>query len=74
MDTDTTQQLHDVLVEHWSLPAETVPTQGALLVALTARVQSLIERTPHKLATAMYTLDVSEEKFEAASNLPDLED
>ena len=74
MDSENSQQLLDTLVERWSVPEETVLSDEGLLAALTARVQEMIERTPSKLATAMYTLDVSEEKFEAASQLPDLED
>ncbi len=75
MNTENTQEdLQAALVSNWSVPAETVATHDALLAALTARVQDLIEHRPHKLTTAMYTLDVSEEKFTAAIALPDLED
>ena len=74
MDMDDSQQLHTVLVENWSLPEDTLPTQDTLLVALTARVQDMIATRPHKLGYAMYALDVSEEKFESALTLPDLED
>jgi hypothetical protein len=67
------EQLHEALVEHWRLPEETVPTEAALLTALAVRVQDLMLHQPQKLSTAMYTLDVSEIKFERALTLPDIE-
>ena len=57
MDTEKTdEQLHEALVEHWHLPESTVPTEAALLTALSARVQDLMLHRPTKLSTAMYTL------------------
>jgi hypothetical protein len=74
MDIEKTDEhLYEVLVEHWRLPASTVPTEAALLTALSARVQDLMLHRPHKLTTAMYTLDISEEKFAQSLALPDIE-
>ena len=51
-------------MEHWALPTETTPSQDALLIAMSARVLDLMLHRPQKLTTALYTLDVSETKFE----------
>ena len=62
--------LHQALVESWALPAETHASLDRLLAALGQRVAQLLKSDPHKLSVAMYTLDISEDRFRDAMHLP----
>src|SRR5689334_21839829 len=68
---------HDALVQDWNI----VPVVGeradfgrdALLEALKKRVLYLIQHNFNRLMTAMYILDVEEDRFKAAMAVPGLE-
>jgi hypothetical protein len=67
-------RLRGTLVADWSLSTETRPTMSLLLEALAKRVQILLDDDFNKLTTAMYTLDISEERFSAAMNIVEFEE
>lgn len=66
-------RLHEVLVADWALPEEVRPTIEEFLAALAGRVRELLERDLNRLTTAMYTLDIDEERFGTAMHLPGIE-
>lgn len=65
------QNLQKALVTNWALSADTPPVPHDLLEALALRVQDLFDQDFNKLTTAMYTLDISEPKFNTALDLSD---
>ncbi|MBI5092250.1 MAG: hypothetical protein HZB26_07355 [Candidatus Hydrogenedentes bacterium] len=64
----------DALVQNWSIVPVAPETEGfgreALLEALKQRVLYLIQHDFNRLMTAMYILDVAEERFKAAMATP----
>ena len=73
-DNENLSQLHKALISNWAVSENTELSMHELLEALSLRVQYLYDRDFDKLTTAMYTLDVDESRFNAALDLPELED
>ena len=70
MDRDATLNgLRDALVRQWEVAEGTEPQRDLLLAALAERVQELFDRDSDRLTSAMYTLDIDEERFGAAMGL-----
>ena len=65
--------LQEALVENWAVSKDTPPATHDLLEALALRVQELFDKDFNKLTTAMYTLDISESKFNTALDLSEPE-
>ena len=70
---DRLHQLHTVLVTDWALPETVLPTMEQFLNALAERVRTLLNSDVNRLTTAMYTLDIDEERFNTAMHLPGLD-
>jgi hypothetical protein len=64
-------RLSDALVANWALPENKQPSLHSFLEALAARVQELMDNDFDRLTTAMYTLDIDEDRFGGAMRLPD---
>jgi hypothetical protein len=69
-DSDALDSLRHALVHGWSLPGDVQPSLDRLLAALAERVRQLLDSDSSNLATAMYTLDIDELRFQTAMNLP----
>lgn len=73
-DLDATQE---ALVQNWSIVPVAPESEGfgreALLEALRHRILYLIQHDFNKLMTAMYILDVSEDRFKTAMATPGLD-
>lgn len=70
MDDPDYADTHEALVQDWSIvpvpPGEEHSGREALLLALKNRVRYLMQHDFNRLMTAMYILDVEEERFKAA--------
>jgi len=65
------EQLHEALITDWALSEDTRPSMEKLLEALSGRIQELLDTDMNRLTTAMYTLDIDEERFGAAMGVSD---
>ena len=74
-DSQPSDDAQRELIARWHLSeglAKNVPSDyNALLEALTHRVHHLMTRDMQRLLTAMYVLDIGEERFRAAMAAPD---
>jgi len=71
MDKTDLEDLRHSVVQAWNTAgvAEDALSEDAILEALTKRVASLIRYDIDRLFTALYLIDVSEERFDKASIL-----
>ena len=70
MKHENMTNLHHALVQSWQIDSTTGLTHHAFLDALADRVAAMLKHNLDRLASAMYTLDVDEARFNAALALP----
>ena len=77
MDPERIKELKSALAQTWKIAVrddEVILNEDQLFNALRERIAQLLRGDMQKLLTAMYRLDISEKKFEAAMALPGMDE
>jgi len=78
LDEELLQETEAALATRWQLPQRRAPEQAGdwsiLLAALRERIAHLMIHNPRKLMTALYILDISEQRYLQALDQPTHED